>query len=136
MRFKLIISIVLMGFALLTACKVSKEEDKDKIMDLEYTVMDNENLPEIVATKIEAEKMNPFKFSYTDGDSTYIAIGYGEQPTGGYSIQVNELYKTEEYVVIQTTLMGPSENEAVVTVLTYPYIVLLTKNLDLPICFK
>lgn len=136
MRLKIILSMVFMCFALLTACKVIKEEDQDKVMDLEYTVVDQDNLPEIVATKIEAEKASPFKFSYTDGDATYIAIGYGEQPTGGYSIQVNELYATEEYAVIQTTLIGPSDDESAVSIMTYPYIVIQTKNLDLPVCFK
>lgn len=137
MRFKLFIGIGIMAIALLTSCKAIKnDEDQEKLKDLEYTVLDNDNLPEVVATKIEAEKMNPFKFSYTDGDSTYIAIGYGEQPTGGYSIQVNEIYKTEAYVVIKTTLLEPSEKDLAVTVLTYPYIVIQTKNQDLPVCFK
>ena len=125
-----------MTATIFSACKDTKDDNIEKVKDLQYTVLESSQLPEIVATKIEAEKEAPFKFSYTDGESMYIAIGYGEQPTGGYSIQVTDLYQAQEYIVIKATLIGPSEKDLAVTVLTYPYIVIKTENQDLPVCYK
>lgn len=131
-----LIGIILMSITIFASCKAAKEENEDKVKDLEYTILESNLLPEIVATKIEAEKAIPFKFSYTDGEAIYIAIGYGEQPTGGYSIQVTDLYQAQEYIVVKATLIGPSEKDLAVTVLSYPYIVIKTENQDLPVCFK
>lgn len=36
----------------------------------------------------------------------YLVVGYGRQPTGGYSIIVDELYTTENTIVFATTLTG------------------------------
>lgn len=132
----LLIGILIFAVGIFTSCKVVKNDNKDKIRDLEYTVLADENIPEIVKTKIEAEKANPFKFSYNDGEYLYVAIGYGEQPTGGYSIQVPEFYEAKEYIVIKTTLVGPAENDVPISLPSYPYVVIKTANLDLPVCFK
>lgn len=67
----------------------------------------------------------------------YIAIGYGEQSGGGYSISVNEFYETEESVIIDTTLIGPGKAENVTNTPTRPYIVVKTQNIaDKMIEFK
>ena len=60
----------------------------------------------------------------------YIAIGYGEQPSGGYSISVNEFYETEESLFIDTTLIGPGKAENVTNTPTRPYIVIKTENIE------
>lgn len=120
----------------LVGCKEEDPYEKEKIKDLEYTVVDDEDLPEVIAAKIEEDKVEPFKVSHTDGDYIYIVIGYGEQPTGGYSIQVKDLYQTDKYIIISTDLIGPAEDEMVATVLTYPYIVIKTEDLKMPICYK
>lgn len=137
MKLKFIyIAFLLSSIFILVSCKATKNEDEDKIRDLEYTIVEDEGLPEVVAAKIESVKAEPFKFSYTDGEDIYIAIGYGEQPTGGYSIQVTDLFETESYIVIRTNLLGPSESDATTTVLTYPYVVVKTTDLDLAVCFR
>lgn len=130
------IALLLVTIFMFTSCKATKSVDDDKIRDVEYTVVDDEGLPDVVAAKIESVKTEPFKFSYTDGEFIYIAIGYGEQPTGGYSIQVSDLFETKNYVVIRTKLLGPTEKDAATTVLTYPYVVVKTTDLDLPVCFR
>lgn len=130
------IGLLLIVLTIFTACKTEEPQDKSKIRDLEYTVLESENLPEIVLEKIEDEKMMPFKFSYSDGEYIYVAIGYGEQLTGGYSIQVKELYETDAYIVIKTELIGPTKEELATSVITYPFIVIKTEDIGLPFCFK
>lgn len=137
MKLKFIyIALLLLTIFILSSCKATKSVDEDKIKDLDYTVVDDEGLPEVVAAKIESVKTEPFKFSYTDGEYIYIAIGYGEQPTGGYSIQVLDLFETATYIVIRTNLLGPAPEDVATTVLTYPYVVVKTTDLDLAVCFR
>ena len=66
----------------------------------------------------------------------YLCTGYGEQPTGGYSIAVEELYLTENAVYIDTTLIGPSKGETLTEMPSYPWIVVMTEDLELPAVFQ
>ena len=51
--------------------------------------------------------------TYSDEEKLYIVTGYGPQETGGYSIQVKELYLTENAIVFDTELSGPEKGETV-----------------------
>ena len=92
-------------------------------------------IPGRLKTKIEENKTTAFKITYKDGEDLYIAVGYGERPTGGYSIAVNDLYLGENAIHITTTLIGPSKDETVTQVLTYPYIVVKTAFREEPVVF-
>ena len=63
-------------------------------------------------------------------------VGYGEQATGGYSISVNELYLTENSIVIDTELKGPEKGETVGVEKSYPYIAVQTEYLENPVIFQ
>ena len=111
-------------------CSFGGGEDTGKIRDLEFTVVGEEEQPDALKDVIEEKKTKPFQVSYTLGEDMYIAVGYGEQPTGGYSICVNELYETEDSIVMDTTLNGPQQGEQTIDSLTYPYIVVKTENIE------
>ena len=134
---KCILVLCLFMVFIFTACSDEvKEESNDKIKDLEFTVVDDQDIPDVIKQKIEENKMEPFKFSFSDGQYLYIVVGYGEQPTGGYSIQVKEVYESEDYVVILTELLGPSKEDTVTMSLSYPFIVVKTEDLSLPVYYK
>lgn len=117
---------ILLALALLLAgCSVQRT-DRGKQKDLEYTITDKEEIPENLKTRIAGEKEKPFLLAYGDGDWLYIAVGYGEQDTGGYSIEVEDLYETENAVLVRTCLTGPDEGEDVAEKATFPYIVVRT----------
>ena len=116
----LLLSVMLLLF--LSGCNV-KKEDGEKVRDLEFTVL--------------AEKRTqPFKMTFTDEQNLYIAVGYGPQQTGGYSIQVEELYLTDNAIVLDTELMGPGKEEAVAPETSYPTIIIRTELLENPVIFK
>ena len=94
----------------LTACSVEKDDLK-KVRDLEFTVVGETDLPEELKQVIGEKKTAPFKMTYTDDQNLYIAVGYGEQENGGYSISVRELYLTENAIVADTELLGPESAE-------------------------
>ena len=74
--------------------------------------------------------------TYADNGSLYIAVGYGEQPTSGYSIEVKELYESKNAIYIHTNLIGPTNDERIVERKTYPYIVVKLEYLDKNVVFQ
>ena len=119
----------------LSGCSVSSE-DKDKVRDLEFQVAAQGELPQELSKLIAQKVSQPFKLTYTDSQNLYIAVGYGAQPTGGYSISVKELYLTENSIILQTELMGPEKGEDPGTEQSFPYIVLRTELLEEPVVFQ
>lgn len=131
---------VLGAAALLLLAGCAKETDPlQKIKDLEFTVLAEDNIPEELKTVIEEKKANAFKVTYQDNGFLYICIGYGEQVSGGYSITVNDLYLTENAIYVDTTLLGPDPAEdsaAKRNTPSYPYIVIKTEFIDKPVVFN
>lgn len=123
----LIVAVVLTCF--MTAC-AAEEAAEDKLRDLDFTVTGEDQQPEALRDIIAEKSGSPFQISYTIGGDLYIAIGYGEQPSGGYSICVNEFYETEDALYIDTTLLGPGKAENVTNTPTTPYIVIKTENIE------
>ena len=108
---------------LMAGCGGEKEEAK---------VRDLEELQEI----IEQKKKEPFRLTYSGGEDLYIAAGYGEQKTGGYSIAVPELYLTENSITIRTELKGPEKQEQTGSECSYPFIVVKMPFMEEPVVFK
>lgn len=130
-RFFALLLIVI----LLSGCSIDSQ-DKEKIRDLEYTVVEKEDVPDELMKIINEKKGDVFKITFKDNDYLYIVVGYGKQPTGGYSIAVEELYLTNNAIYINTTLIGPSKEEKISQVITYPYIVIKTEYLEHSVVFR
>lgn len=135
LRIILLLLSVLGSSLLFTACK-SEDTDVKKIKDLEFTVVEDADVPEQLMQIINEKKKEPFKLSYSNADNLFIVVGYGEQPTGGYSISVDDLFLTSNAVYIDTNLIGPSETEKVTNAVTYPYVVVKTEFIDKSVVFK
>ena len=91
--------------------------------------MEEEEIPAEMATMIAEKKAGEFKLTYTFDGYLYIARGFGVQETGGYSVQMQELYLTENAIYFTAELLGPSEEEAIGAV-SYPYIVIKTEAVE------
>lgn len=122
-------------FCLLVGCSAEKLST-EKLRDIEFTVVDEEAIPEELEEKIDDNEEKPFKLTYADDGALYIAVGYGEQRTSGYSIEVKELYETENAIYIHTNLIGPAKDEKVVERKTYPYIVVKLEYIDKNVVFE
>ena len=108
----------------------------EKLRDIDFTVVDEEDIPDELEDMIEEKEEEPFKLTYADQGNLYIAVGYGEQPTSGYSIEVKELYETKNAIYIHTNLIGPAKDERVVERRTYPYIVVKLEFIDKNVVFE
>lgn len=112
------------------------EEETDTVVEkIDFTVLRQSEIPEELAANIESRKEDPFKIAYTDQGYTYIAIGYGSQPTGGYSIRVEECYITETNLCVKTKFLGPETNRDLVQTITYPYIVIKVEDRGLEVLY-
>lgn len=120
---------------LMTGCG-STSEDPKKVKDLDFTVVQESELPEQLKLLIGEKKCNPFKLTYAGADALYIVQGYGAQPTGGYSVTVKELWLADNAIYFCSELLGPKEGENVSQNMSYPYVAVKTEMLDLPVVFK
>ncbi len=131
-----LISAVAAGIllALLTGCSLSKEEVK-KIRDVDYTVIEESDIPEKLLETIEQKKAAEFKLSFENNGDLYIVHGYGEQETGGYSVVVRGCYLTKNALYFDTELLGPEHGSNPQKKPSYPYIVVKTKGYKQNIVF-
>lgn len=119
----------------LSGCSASKDKG-ERVRDLDFTVAGDLDIPEELRRLIAEKQQQPFKLTYSDEQNLYIAVGYGVQPTGGYSISVNDLYLTDNSIVINTELKGPEKGENAGNEQSFPYIVIKTGYLENPVVFQ
>lgn len=112
------------------------KEDTKKVKDVDFTVVEEEEVPEELKKKINEQKDDVFRLTYEDSGYLYLAVGYGSQPTGGYSVTVNELYETNNTIQMKTGLLGPSKTEEVTQNVTYPYVVIKMESIDKKTVFQ
>ena len=124
-----------MAQTLAAGCSQIKVKE-EKLRDLDYTVVGEDEIPEELKTQIEEKKTADFKMTYEEDEYLYIIRGYGQQDTGGYSIQMEELYLTEKALYFKTTLTGPAEDEIISESKSFPYIVIKTEKQDKIVVFE
>ncbi|MDO5409085.1 MAG: protease complex subunit PrcB family protein [Lachnospiraceae bacterium] len=91
------------------ACGSSSKPEKTG--DISYTVVSEEEVPKELQTLIEERKESEFRLSFSEGEELYLVVGYGRQETGGYSIQIKELYLAGDVIYMDTELLGPLPEE-------------------------
>lgn len=117
------LAIVLCLLVMMAGCSTEKS-NLEKLNDLDFTVVEEEDIPEEMTEEIKNSKDKPFKTTFADKGALYICEGYGEQATSGYSIEVAECYETSNAIYIHTNLLGPTGEEEVIEKTTTPYIVI------------
>lgn len=127
----LLTSIVL----LLGACSIQKDGE-EKLRDVDFTVVPDEDVPEEFGVRIEAEKEEAFQMSYGDKGYLYVARGYGQKDTSGYSIEVTECCETSNTIRVSTNLLGPAKGEEILKKSTFPYVVIKMEYSDKNVVFN
>ena len=138
LKTTLVLTLICIIFmSVCSSCNSQKEEIK-RVKDLDCTIVEDADIPEELLTIINEKKEAPFKLTFTSKGKEYyyIVVGYGTQNTGGYSISVDDLFLSTNVIYIDTNLIGPSKDEVVTQVFTYPYIVVKTEFIDKKVVFK
>ncbi len=131
----LAIIMIALLLALVSGC-TSPAAEKKKLKDVDYTILEERDIPEKLAESIERKKEAEFKLSFETETDLYLVHGYGEQETGGYSIVVRELFLTENALYFDTELLGPENGSNPQKKPSYPYIVVKTKKYKQNIVFE
>lgn len=134
MKKTVILWLCMMVITIMTGCQMIKIEEGNRT-PLEYTIVENNEIPEEAASLIEEKKAAEFQMTYQRGEDLYLIRGYGKQMSGGYSIQVTDLSVSSSAVFFCTKLVGPDE-ETVGGEPSYPYIVVKTAYKDVPVEFQ
>lgn len=124
-------------------CSFNKKGDKEKI---EYTICDETKIPDELRDIIEEKKNGVFKLSYVNNDAMYIAIGYGAHNRQNLSVIVDDVYKTDNAIYVETNLyttdeIGMAEEATAGDAVRagepsmYPYVVIKCNKYDLPVVF-
>lgn len=116
-------------------CGLSKTSS-EMVEKLDYTVVEDEDVPKELLEMIDAKKANVLRLTYATNEYLYMVAGYGEQETSGYSIRLDDLYLGENAIYIKTSLIGPRKKESVSKINTYPYIVIKIEKRDEPVIFE
>ena len=133
---KIAILLCIMGSLLgISACSIQKTST-EKLHDLEFTVVEEKEVPEELMKMIEEKKTQSMKMTFADRGMLYIVEGYGTLQTSGYSIEVKECYESENAIYFQSNLIGPSESEKAVEGESYPYIVIKMEYIDKHVVFQ
>lgn len=128
-----VILVFLMGC--LTGC-IEEPLQTEKIQELEFVTLTEEELPKELKEQIENEKAHTFRMSYEDADVLYIAEGYGAQPKTGYRVEVVQVYETENAISFHTHLLGPAKGVEMEEIETYPYVVIAMKDIGKAVIFE
>ncbi len=115
--------LLLLFLTMLLGCS-QKDSQEDRGKEAAYTVVDPDEVPEELQEIIEKNRGYEMKMSYLADQVLYAVRGYGKQKTGGYSIQVNGVWSTEEEIHVDTSLIGPSPDREVKEEPSYPCLVL------------
>lgn len=135
LRISVLLLMILTTVFAFTGCK-TEDTDVKKLKDLDFTVVEDADLPGELKEIIDEKKEKPFKLTYSNKDYLYIVVGYGQQNSGGYSIAVDELYLTSNAIYIDTNLIGPSQDDLVAQGVTYPYVVVKIEFMDKRVVFE
>lgn len=117
---------------------VAPEEERkspERGKDWDYKVVAVRDCPEDFLKELEEKKVNEFQMTYMDGEYLYIALGYGEQVTGGFSIAVRGLYEMGDKLCFEVELLGPRKDEVVKEKASYPFIIIKTEKTDRKVLF-
>lgn len=120
---------------LASGCTIRKE-DTGKLRDIDFTVVESEDVPEELRDIIQEKQENETKLFYADEGYLYVVRGYGKQDTSGYSVEVRDCYETENTICVETNLLGPPKGEEVVDKPTYPCVVIKMEYSEKDVIFN
>lgn len=133
-RWKCVRLMGILALILLIGCT---RDSQKRLADLDFTVVAAEEIPADLASIIEEKREREFRLTYANGNDLYLICGYGKQPTGGFSIQVKDLYLTENAIILETELLGPGREETGSDDTgSTPVMVLKTEYREEPVIFR
>ncbi len=118
--------MILGFFFCATGCKITKHPEPI-IGQVEFEVLEEEDVPEELMGIMEKKKAEPFLSTYGDGEYLYVGQGYGEKEVDGYEIEVDSFTESENFLYFHSILKGSHDAKEKKT---FPWVVVRTKWKD------
>ncbi len=125
---------VVMVLILIFAYGCNENEEVEDVIVPE--VPEEEELPEEIKAWIEDSRDTFGGRSRIHNGLLYILVTYGEKPTGGYTVEIAEIVKRGEELLVTVQFSEPGEDEMVTQALTYPYDLAVVEETDLTVEFR
>lgn len=110
------------------------DDDDDEESDISYSIVTYNNLPKALKEEVDDLKSTENYAAYEYDNYIYLLASMGKQRTGGYDIDFEKIYKTEDdgdYTVTAVVDTDePLKNAVVTQAITYPYTVAKFKSFD------
>ncbi len=126
MKNRMLLFILLMSLGVFgTGCAEAEGKDDGVIgNDITYSIVEDEDIPEEMASIIEKEMTEGNAQVILFENSQYVFIGLGERNTGGYGIHIDHVKDVEGSISILYNETKPNKESMTLQVITYPYVVL------------
>ncbi|MFO7942153.1 MAG: S-layer homology domain-containing protein [Bacillota bacterium] len=99
--------------------------------EIDWEIVDSEDAPQEVQTWLQSNVEERGVYLLGAGDVCYLLISWGEKPTGGYVLDVEDVgWHLEENVRVNVNLSEPDPDDVVTQALTYPHALLALENGD------
>lgn len=134
MRVSRVIVTLILVLTLAPACnRQAGRPQPDTVVS--FNQVDLEELP--AEPKKWAEERHRRRGTYVRdfGDKTYLLVSWGEKPTGGYGVKIEEVAGTRTGSLVGVRLSAPKPGELVTQALTYPHAVAVAQRLNRPVKF-
>lgn len=133
---KTAVYIILAGCLILLAGCSAAKGSREKLRDIEFTVVAPADAPKELLDEISGRKEDGFALTFADEGYLYAAKGYGAQETSGYSVEVKQCFETEDAVRVETELLGPPKDEETAARETYPQVIIKMEYTDKDVMFE
>lgn len=112
--------IMILSISLFTACSHGKNTSAT-IGNIVFEVVGSDVLTDSKLEEWFNENYKNYNVSsFNFKEHTYILVGAGEKPTGGYSVEILSVIGEENSILINGQINAPKPDEMVTMALTYP----------------
>jgi hypothetical protein len=112
---------------------VSRDLSELKQDTIKFSRPDAKEQPEKIrdwVSVLQELDRSPLWHTRVVGDMKYIYVGWGVKPTGGYHLEVTNIHKTSDELIVTTKFQAPSPDEIVIQMMTRPFDLIVIENSD------
>ena len=95
-----------------------------------------DQLPDMVQEWIEASLTVFGAQTLLYEDVLYLLVTYGEKPTGGYDVTIEDISVESNSLIVTANFTAPGEDDMVTQAFTYPFDLAMLDNPDMPVEFR
>lgn len=130
-----VVGLMVAGAVTVTGCAAPAR--KAPPAGIAFDRPDSASLPPAVRQWKDANARKRGTYIRDEGNRTYVLVAWGEKPTGGYAVSIDEVASGRRGDVVVVRLTAPAPDQVVTEALTYPSDLVVTRvRLRRPVVFS